>query len=166
MSRATLVHRRPLIGASSFVVALVIGLSACADSEERPPLPVQREHAALIELWTEWRAYEQPDFDGFVPDYSASAMARQRAELPVWMDRLRAFDTSDWSIAEQVDWQLVRAEMNGLDFDHQIRLVQISNAVEAFEGETDSSADGKGAAGEARATASRGDGEANFPGES
>ena len=30
-------------------------------------------------------------------------------------------DPSDWPIAQQVDYHLVRAEMNGLEFDHRVR---------------------------------------------
>ena len=34
--------------------------------------------------------------------------------------RLHAIDTTGWSIPEQVDWHIVRAEMNGFDFNHRI----------------------------------------------
>jgi hypothetical protein len=122
MRCVTLARFRPLAAhARGATLALVVGVGACADQDAPSALPVQREHAALVELWREWRAFERPDFDGEVPDYTAGAMARQLVELPIWMDRLRGFDTSGWSIAEQVDWQLVRAEMNGLDFDHKVR---------------------------------------------
>ena len=35
--------------------------------------------------------------------------------------RLDAFDIQDWPVAQQIDWHLVRAEMNGLEFDHRVR---------------------------------------------
>ena len=62
-----------------------------------------------------------PDFVDGVPDYSAAAMARQHAELPRWQTRLNALAPEDWPVEEQIDWHLVRAEMNGLDFDHRVR---------------------------------------------
>jgi uncharacterized protein (DUF885 family) len=68
----------------------------------------------------EWREFQKPRFVDGVPDYSPAAMAQQHAELPVWQARLAAMDTTGWSVAEQVDWHLVRAEMNGLDFDHRV----------------------------------------------
>jgi uncharacterized protein (DUF885 family) len=55
-----------------------------------------------------------------VPDYSAAAMAAQHRELAQRQASLEAFDTTGWSVAEQIDWHLVWAEMNGLDFDHRV----------------------------------------------
>ena len=78
-------------------------------------------HADLVQLFEEWRAFEMPEFVDGVPDYSAAAMARQHAELSQWQARLNALAPENWPVAEQIDWHLVRAEMNGLDFDHRIR---------------------------------------------
>lgn len=78
-------------------------------------------HQDLVDLFEDWRAFERPAFDDHVPNYTADAMAAQYAALPDWQSRLAALDPSGWSVAEQVDWQLVRAEMNGLDFDHRVR---------------------------------------------
>jgi len=106
--------------APAIALAAVTAVSGCSDPTPEAAL-VQRDHAALVELWREWRAFERPPFQGEMPDYSAAAMARQFGELRGWMDRLAAFDMTGWPVSEQVDWQLVRAEMNGLDFDHQVR---------------------------------------------
>ena len=78
-------------------------------------------HADLVQLFEEWRAFEMPDFVDGVPDYTAAAMARQHAELPQWRLRLNALAPESWPVTEQIDWHLVRAEMNGLDFDHRVR---------------------------------------------
>ena len=78
-------------------------------------------HAELLQLFEEWREFERPDFVDGVPDYSGEAMARQQRELPRWGARLGGGAPADWSVAEQIDWHLVRAEMNGLDFDHRVR---------------------------------------------
>ena len=78
-------------------------------------------HADLVQLFEAWRAFERPEFIDGVPDYTAEAMARQQRELPSWAARLGSGAPADWSVAEQVDWHLVRAEMNGLDFDHRVR---------------------------------------------
>lgn len=75
----------------------------------------------LVDLFHEWRDFERPAFVDGVPDYSATAMARQFDELRSWKERLWAFDVETWSVQEQIDWHLVRAEMNGLDFDHKVR---------------------------------------------
>ena len=56
-----------------------------------------------------------------VPDYSVAAMAAQQRELSDWQVRLAALDLSGGPVADQIDWHLIRAEMNGLDFDHRVR---------------------------------------------
>jgi hypothetical protein len=47
-------------------------------------------------------------------------MAAQYRDLPRWRARLEAIRTDGWPVARQVDWHLVRAEMNGFDFDHRV----------------------------------------------
>ena len=55
-----------------------------------------------------------------VPDYSPLAMAAQHRELATYQRRLAAIDTTGWPTRAQVDYHIVRAEMNGLDFDHRV----------------------------------------------
>jgi hypothetical protein len=75
----------------------------------------------LVDLFSAWREFRQPKmFDG-VPDYSAEAMALQQQALPGWQQRLAAVDTTGWPVSHQIDWYLVWAEMNGLDFDHRVK---------------------------------------------
>lgn len=81
----------------------------------------QSTWSELVSFFDDWRDFERTDFIDGVPDYSAPTMARQQNELREWKERLWAFDISGWSVEQQIDWHLVRAEMNGLDFDHKIR---------------------------------------------
>src|SRR5215813_6462309 len=74
----------------------------------------------LTKLFAEWRAFQGPKLIEGVPDYSAGAMSAQHRELLAFQRRLAAIDISGWSIPQQVDWHVVRAEMNGLDFDHRV----------------------------------------------
>ena len=104
------------------VLALVYLLVQVApDPEDSSATAGPDSHADLVRLFDEWRAFERPGFVDGVPDYSATAMARQQQELPQWQGRLGSGAPADWSVAEQIDWHLVRAEMNGLDFDHRVR---------------------------------------------
>ena len=75
----------------------------------------------LLALFDDWREFARPRWVDGVPDYSAAAMAEQHAELAMYQARLAAIDESGWPVAEQIDHHLVRAEMNGLDFDHRVR---------------------------------------------
>jgi hypothetical protein len=54
------------------------------------------------------------------PDYGASRLAEAHAAWQVLRDRLHAIDPSGWPVERQVDWHLVRAELNGFDFDHRV----------------------------------------------
>jgi len=74
----------------------------------------------LTKLFAEWRTFQLPKLIDGVPDYSAPAMSAQHRELNTYQRRLAAIDTSAWPINQQVDWHVVRAEMNGLDFDHRV----------------------------------------------
>ena len=75
----------------------------------------------LVALFGDWRAFEDPPKLQGAPDYTAATSARRLAELATWQEQLRQIDTTGWNVSEQIDWHLVRAEMNGLDFDHRIR---------------------------------------------
>ena len=101
---------------------LLAGFLAACGSEPPPPAAAEPgTHADLVALFEEWRAFERPEFRDGIPDYSAAAMARQQAELPAWRARLDALAPGSWPVSEQIDWHLLRAEMNGLDFDHRVR---------------------------------------------
>jgi uncharacterized protein (DUF885 family) len=77
-------------------------------------------YSALITLFEQWRAFEHPVTKNGVSDYGAKAIAAKASELPKWQKRLDAIDTKSWPIQQQNDWKLVKAEMNGLDFNLRV----------------------------------------------
>src|SRR5918996_3127247 len=101
--------------------ALILGLLATL---LLPPAALPQEapkgYDALIALFKEWRAFEKPPLRDGAPDYGEAAMAAQHEGLRALQARLRAIDPHGWPIAQQVDYHLVRAEMNGLDFNHRV----------------------------------------------
>ncbi len=54
------------------------------------------------------------------PDYTAERFAAAHAKLADYQARLNAIDSSEWPVEQQVDWHIVRAEMNGFDFNHRV----------------------------------------------
>lgn len=74
----------------------------------------------LLRLWKEFREFQKPKVSGGVPDYTASTMAAQKLRIKEFQDRLAAVDPSTWPIARRVDYEVIRAEINGLDFDHRV----------------------------------------------
>jgi len=77
-------------------------------------------YADLLRLFADWRRFQLPPLVDGVPDYGPAAMAAQHRELRGYQERLAAIDPSPWPIPQQVDYHVVRAEMNGLDFDHRV----------------------------------------------
>lgn len=104
-----------------FAAALVL-TSACGGGSAPPAETTERpkRHEDLVALFTDWRTFQRPALTNGVPDYSAAAMTAQHEGLAAYMRRLAALDTTGWSIPQQVDYHIVRAEMNGLDFDQRV----------------------------------------------
>ena len=120
MSRSKLRPSFILTGIAILVVGYLL-VQVASDPVDPIEASGPGTHEDLVRLFDEWRAFERPGFVDGVPDYSASAMGRQQGELPQWQARLRALAPQAWPVGEQIDWHLVRAEMNGLDFDHRVR---------------------------------------------
>ncbi len=74
----------------------------------------------LTALFSEWRAFERAPLRDGAPDYTAAALARKHAQLKTYQSRLQAIHPEAWPIPQQVDYHLLRAEMNGLDFDLRV----------------------------------------------
>lgn len=78
------------------------------------------EYASLVSLTGEWRQFARPAISGCLPDYSAAAMAKKAGELKHYQGRLDAIKTDGWSESQQIDYLLLRAELNGMDFDLRV----------------------------------------------
>ena len=74
----------------------------------------------LLALFEDWREFEQPPLRDGAPDYTAERFEAAYKELKTYQDRLKAINPGGWPIEQQVDWHLVRAEMNGFDFNHRV----------------------------------------------
>ncbi len=111
---------RPGRGLQLWTVSLLVAALGC-EPLEAPPEVASGYYRDLVTLFEEWRDFVAPDYVDGVPDYSLGAMASQHALLPQWRARLEALNPAEWSTSQQIDWHLVRAEMNGFDFDHRVR---------------------------------------------
>jgi len=74
----------------------------------------------LLGLFEDWRQFENPPLLDGAPDYTAETTARRHEELKTYQQRLMSFDINNWPVAQQIDWHLVRAEMNGMDFNIRV----------------------------------------------
>lgn len=74
----------------------------------------------LLALFAEWREFESPPLLDGAPDYTVGTFAARYEEFKGLQARLNGFQVDEWPIPQQVDWHLVRAEMNGFDFNHRV----------------------------------------------
>jgi hypothetical protein len=99
---------------------LLFFLTACQQNQSPPMAITTNNYQDLVVLFQKWRSFETPPFLEGAPDYTAASFARRRPEFKALQARLLAMDTTGWSVAEQIDWRLVWAEMNGYDFNQRI----------------------------------------------
>jgi hypothetical protein len=72
---------------------------------------------ALYEDFLEFR--EPPEAKGF-PDFGRQAMEAREQGLGAYFERLEAVEPGEWPVSEKIDFLLVRAELNKLDFEHRV----------------------------------------------
>ena len=94
-----------------------VGLVSVSTSD---PANYPANYAELTRLFADWRKFVLPVTVDFKPDYSVAAIAAKQAEFPKYRARLQAIDTAGWPKGALIDYQLVRAEMNGLAFDFRV----------------------------------------------
>ena len=101
-------------------VCLIAGVLAGGGAAPASPAPPGGGYADLLTFYKEFRAFQKPKIVNGVPDYTPAAMAAQQKELETYKKRLAAIDPSAWPIPQQVDYYVVRAEVNGLDFELRV----------------------------------------------
>ena len=106
--------RRLFLQATLFA-ALVGGIGWCPEANG-----AAGGYQDLIQLFEDWRAFERPPLLHGAPDYTAERFAARQPEFEKLRARLNAIDPRSWPIEQQVDWHIVRAEMNGFDFNNRI----------------------------------------------
>ena len=100
--------------------ALLAAVVATGCAGEGAPSGPGSRYEDLVALFVDWRAFQRPALVNGVPDYTDAAMSAQHRELSRFRRRLDALDIGAWPVSQQADWHIVRAEMNGLDFDHRV----------------------------------------------
>ncbi len=79
------------------------------------------EYDELVVLFEDFRTFQDASLADGAPDYSAAAIAKQWEGLESYRDRLRSIDTAEWPVWQQVDYHLVRAEMNAVEFQIKVQ---------------------------------------------
>ncbi len=74
----------------------------------------------LVELDTELAALRAPQRQGGVPQFGVAAITARADATADVQNRLRNIDASSWSVAGKVDYLLVWAKANGMEFEHRV----------------------------------------------
>jgi len=107
---------RSLFGPAVLLIALI----AIVGPRCAKPSTAAGGYDDLVQLFNDWREFEKPPMLNGAPDYTAARFAAAHRELADYQARLDAIDTAEWPIEQQVDWHILRAEMNGFDFNHRV----------------------------------------------
>jgi hypothetical protein len=101
----------------SYFLALVLGVILGAVPTAATAETTSYED--LLDLFEDWREFESPPLLDGAPDYTVETFAARRQDFQALRARLDAFEVAAWPIPQQVDWHLVRAEMNGYEFNER-----------------------------------------------
>ena len=100
--------------------ALLAAVVATGCAGEGAPSGLGSRYEDLVALFAEWRTFQKPKLVDGVPDYSAPPWRHSTANSPTSAAAWPQSTSRGWPVTQQVDWHVVRAEMNGLDFDHRV----------------------------------------------
>ncbi|MBT5187359.1 MAG: hypothetical protein HOH19_07795 [Kordiimonadaceae bacterium] len=96
------------------ILSMIINIIGCSVALSA------NNHADLVTLFKDWRSFETPPIRHGAPDYTVGTFDKRYPIFKTYQKRLNDFDISSWPVVDQVDWHVIRAEMNGFDFNHRI----------------------------------------------
>jgi len=106
-----------------FISALIrrlTGLGVAATLVVAAPAHATGTYEDLVGLFREWQALERPGLRDGAPDYTQPALERRATDLKSLQARLTVHDPAAWPKEQRIDYELVRAQMNGLEFDLRV----------------------------------------------
>jgi hypothetical protein len=96
---------------------VIFVLALCLVTSEATAAATQGGYDALLALYRDWRTLERPALRDGAPDYTAAAVDRRHEELRGYQARLAPIDPREWPREQRIDYALVGAQMNGMEFE-------------------------------------------------
>lgn len=109
-------RRTPRTALVLWTLFLLLGLPFLEAQSTNSP----DNYGDLMSLFKEWRSFEHPPQRNGAPDYTQATFQDRQSDFEQLQARFKALDTTGMSVDQQVDWYIVRAEMNGYDFNYRI----------------------------------------------
>ena len=103
--------------AGAICFTMILG-SASMQAQQNPAPPAGYQE--LVQLFSDWREFEDPPLLNGAPDYTPKRFAKDHQIFQELEKRLNKIKIGDWPTSCQVDWHIVRAEMNGYDFNYRV----------------------------------------------
>lgn len=103
----------------SFLSVMILLLFAVTIKSSGQP-PKTNSYQALLQLCKELRISERINLPNGVPDYCSETIIKTQQTLLQYKNRLSKIDTVGWMLEQKVDYVLLRAEMNALDYNCRI----------------------------------------------
>ena len=102
------------------LLLLLILISCSTTKNDNTPKNQSLKYDDLVLLFNDWRNFENPPLLDGAPDYTRERFEEDQSEFLNLRERLHSFDIDNWPIKEQIDWHVIRAEMNGYDFNYRV----------------------------------------------
>jgi|TARA_B110000263_G_scaffold158316_1_gene137548 hypothetical protein len=99
-----------------FILTINSNVTICYGQEN----PLTNNYTTLVNLFEEWRTFENPPKLNGVPNYTKESFNKRHQNFNNLQIRLNEINIDEWPIHEQIDWHVVRAEMNGYDFNYRV----------------------------------------------
>ena len=103
--------------AGAICFTMILG-STSMQAQQNPAPPAGYQE--LVQLFSDWREFEDPPLLNGAPDYTPERFAKDHQIFQGLEKRLNKIQIGDWPTSCQVDWHIVRAEMNGYDFNYRV----------------------------------------------
>ena len=100
-------------------IIILLFILGCS-SQENYNIDSKLEYKDLVNLFNEWRDFESPPLLDGAPDYTKERFEKDHNNFISLSKKLNSFNISNWSVNDQIDWHIVRAEMNGYDFNYRV----------------------------------------------
>ncbi len=102
-------------------ILLLLILISCSTTKNESTLKNHSlKYDDLVLLFNDWRNFENPPLLDGAPDYTRERFEEDQSKFLELRERLHSFDIDNWTIKEQIDWHVIRAEMNGYDFNYRV----------------------------------------------
>ncbi len=103
----------------SFLTVTILVLFSVTNKSNAQP-PKTNSFQALLQLCKDLRLLERTNLPNDVPDYRSATIIKTQQTLLQYKNRLQKIDTAGWRLEQKVDYVLLRAEMNALDYNCRI----------------------------------------------